>query len=127
MTCVRYDLRLLLMKLGVQHIMLYTALPQHIREKLRGVYIYRAKKYRLTIGMSPLDLIADSLILLFLSLKYRILPVVSGYGLIRRDRHDVHAVDLTELLLFRESSTRHTTFLIEFIKEILEGYRRKRL
>ena len=57
--------------------------------------------------------IHDSVQLLSLRLVYSILQILSDNGTVRGDYHNIHAVDLTELGLLRESCTGHTTLFIE--------------
>ena len=51
---------------------------------------------------------------------HRVVFIHTGNGLIGRNFDDVHAVDITEFLFFRQRSTGHACFFLILIKEVLE-------
>ncbi len=121
------DLSLHLMKLGIQYIMLDPAPLKHPAQKLGILNGNSTHQHRLMSCVGFLNSVADCPELLLLGLIHRIVQILTGNRLIGRDLDNVHPVDLPELLLFRQRRTGHTCFLRKFIKQILEGDRRKRL
>ena len=61
------------------------------------------------------------MVLFFLGLINGIIQILTRDRLVGRDLHNVHAVNITELLLLGKRRTGHTALFIIFIKEILEG------
>ena len=59
--------------------------------------------------------------LFFFRLVNSVLQILPDHRHIGGDFDNVHAVDLAEFLLFRESRTGHAAFLFEFVEEVLEG------
>ncbi len=58
---------------------------------------------------------------------YGVIQILSDYRFIGGNLNNVHAVNVTELLLLCQGRTCHTGLLCIFVKEILEGDRRERL
>ena len=119
-TCVCDDLRLQFMELRVQHLMLDTPALEHTAQLLTRLDRDRADQYGLPLRMRRLDSVNDSVQLLLLRLIYRILKILTDDRTVRGNDNNIHAVNLTELLLLRQRRTRHTALLLEKIKEILE-------
>ena len=69
------------------------------------------------------DLVDDCFVFFFLSLVYRVLIVFTDHRTVGGDLHNVHSINLTEFLFFRQCGTGHTGFFRIFIKEILERNR----
>ena len=76
--------------------------------------------------MAFLYIIADRTEFFLLRLIYGILMIDTYHRLICRYLNNVHAIDITELLLFGQSRTSHAGFFLKFIKKILKRNRRKR-
>ena len=75
--------------------------------------------------MSLLHFITHSPEFFFLGLIYSIFHIHTDHRYIRRDFYNIHAVDLTELLLLCQRRTCHTALFLIFIKQILERDRCK--
>ncbi len=116
-----YDLSLQLMILGVQYVVLDALPAQHAGKFLGSLNGDRTYQHRLSLGMCLFDSLHDSLLLFLLGLINRILQILTGNGLVGGDLDNVHAVDISEFLLFRQCGTGHAGLLIEFVKEVLEG------
>ena len=96
------------MLLGVEHIMLYSALFQKIAQSLRVFYGNSTYQHRLSCGMSLGYSVCDSLELILLFGKDGIVQVFSDYRLVGGNNHYIHIVDVTEFLLLGLGSTCHT-------------------
>ena len=70
--------------------------------------------------MGRLDLIAHGFEFFFLRLVYRVIQVLADDRNICGDFHDIHPVNLPELLLFRKRRTCHSGLLFELIEQVLE-------
>ena len=118
---VRHDLRLQLVKLGVQHLMLQTVSLKDGGKLFRSVDIDRAHQNGLSLGVRLLYRMKNSLEFFFSCFIDSVLLIDTCHRLIRGDRYHIHAVNVTELLFLRERRTCHARFFLKFIKEILEG------
>ena len=116
-----------LMVFCIQNVVRNALFLQHPGNFLGSLDRDRADQHRLPLVVAGLDLGDDGGELLLLRLEDRVLMIDTDDRLVRRDLHDIHAVDLAELLLLGERSTRHTALLVKFIEEILERDGRKRL
>ena len=114
------DLRLHLMILCVQHVMTDAASFQHAGKQFTGFDRDGANQDRLTNLVCLTDRIDHGFEFFFLGFIHRILQVFPDHGYVRRDLHNVHAVDAGELVLFCLCSTGHAGLFVIFIKEILE-------
>ena len=121
------DLGFKLMELRIQDVVAYAFLLEFRRELLGGFDGDRADQDGLPLRMGRLDFLDYGVELLLLGLINLIFIVNAANWRIGRDRDDVHAVDVAELLFLRHGRTGHTGFLPIFIKEVLEGDGRKRL
>ena len=121
------DLRFKLMELRVQHIMLDPFPAQHAGKQLRYLNGNRAHQDGLVLLMRFLHSLNDRAELLLLRHIDGIIQVLPGDRLIRRDLNDIHAIDIAELLLFRQGGTGHAGFLLIFVEEVLEGNGREGL
>ena len=70
--------------------------------------------------MRFLDRLDDRVILFLLGLEDRVVIVDALHRNVGRNRDDVHAVDIAELLLLGEGGTGHAGLLVKFIEEVLE-------
>ena len=118
---VSNDLRLSLMEFCVQYIVRDTPLGESSAEILTGIDIDGTHQHRLPLGMSLLHRVNNGVYLLRLSLVYRILQILTDHGTVGGNLDDIHAIDLAEFIFLRKCGTCHTAFLLEQIKEILEG------
>ena len=116
-----YDLGLDIMIFGIQYLMLDTLTLKHLAQHLGGLDRDRTDQYRLMLFVCCDDILYHSMEFLFLGHIYGIVVVDTGYRTVCRDLDNVHAVDLTELLLLGKSCTGHTGLLIVLVEEVLEG------
>ena len=101
--------------------MLDTLLGKQTAQFFRCIDIDGTNQYRLTLFMSLLDSLHNGMEFFFLCLINSILLIDSGDWPVGRDLYNVHAINITELLLFCQGSTGHTCLLMELVKEVLEG------
>ena len=127
LTCIRDDLCLKLMILRIQYLVLDATLLKQLAEFLGRIDIYGTDQHRLTLRMRLCHIFDDGIQLLLLCLENGIVFIYTLDGKVRGDHNNVHAVDLTELVLLSLCGTGHAGFLFIFIKEVLEGNGRKSL
>ena len=126
-TCIRDDLSLELMELGIQHLMLHALLLQQLGQFFGRIDIYRTDQHRLTLLVGLNHILDDGVQLLLLGLEDRIILIDTCDRKVCGNYNNVHAVDLTELVLLRLCRTGHAGFLLIFIEEVLEGNGRQSL
>ena len=119
--CVRYDLRLQLVELGVQYFMRNTVLAQHIAEQLGSLDGDGADQDGLSLLVRLLHGLHNGFKFLFFGLVNRILHILTDHGTVGGNGDNVHGVDVAELLLLGLGGTCHTRFLLELVEEVLEG------
>ena len=94
---------------------------KHLVKELGNIDRNGADKDGLTLCMSLLYLLDNSLVLLGLCLVYGIIMIHPDDRLVGRDLDNVHPVDITELLLLGEGGTGHAGLLFVLVEEVLEG------
>ena len=121
LSCLCDDLSLLLVELRVQYGVLNSLTLEHTAQQLRSLDGDRTYQYRLTFGMRRLYLFHNRTEFFLLGLIYRILMIHTRNRTVGWNLNNVHAVNVTELLLLSESRTGHTCLLLELVKEVLES------
>ena len=121
------DLRLALVLLGVQHLVRNLVLLQQARQELRRLDRGRADQHRLPALMAVLDVLDDRLELVFLRQVHEIRRVLADHRPVRRDHHDLEAVDLLELVGLGVGRAGHARELLVQAEVVLEGDRGDRL
>ena len=120
-TRICYNLRLQLMELRIQHLMLDAALVQHSAQLFTGFNGNGTNQHRLSLRMCLLHCIHNCIQLLRFCFIYCILMIDTCYRFVGGNLHNIHSVNLTELILLCQCGTGHTTFLFKQVKEVLEG------
>ena len=122
-----HDLRFHLMVFRIQDIVLDPLFFQHLTEQFRYLDRDRTDQNRLSGRMCTDHFVHDRTIFLRFCLVDRIVKILSLYRFVRRNLHNVHSVNITELFFFRQSRTCHTALLLKLIEQVLECDRRQRL
>ena len=115
------------MVLRIQYVVRNAFLSQHPGEHLRRLNRDRADQDGLLLRMRLLDGLDNGIELLSLCLVNRVVVIDTLHRTVGRNHDNVHTVDLTELLLLRQSGTGHAALLVELIEEVLERDGGKRL
>ena len=123
--CFRDDLRFHFMELGIEDVVGYAGLFEHLGDFLGDLDGDRTDQDRLALLVGLLYRVHDGAEFFLLCLVDGILVVETDHGTVGRDLDDVHTVDLAELALLGEGGTGHAAFFIKFIEKVLEGDRRK--
>ena len=126
-TCLRNDLRLALMELGVQHVVLDAAPLQHLREHLADLDADGTDQHRPAQLVLGDDLVDHGVPLALLGTEDEVGKVVPNHLPIRGDDDDLEAIDLAELLPLGLGSPGHAGQLVVHAEVVLEGDRRERL
>ena len=93
---------------------------KHFADQLRSLNGDGTNQNRLVHGMCLFDFLYDCVEFLFFRHVYGIVHIHTDDRAVGRDLDNVHAVDVTELLLLGEGSTGHAGFFLVFVKEVLE-------
>ena len=107
--------------------MLDALTAQHIADMLGNIDRDRADQNRLSLGMRFFDSLYHCMVFLFFRHINSVIVIDTLYRTVCRNLHNVHTVDIPELLFLGQRRTGHTGFLFVFIEEVLERDRRKRL
>ena len=116
-----YDLGLDIVILRIQYLMLDTLSLKHFAEHFGGLDGDGTNQHRLLLGMRFNDILHNSMEFLFFCHIYGIVIIDTRDRTVSRNLNNVHAVDLTELFLFRKGCTGHTGFFVKFVEEVLES------
>src|SRR5690606_22654919 len=105
---------------GVQHVVLDARALQHPAERLGDLNGGRTHEHRLSVLVVLLDFLDRRTVLLALRLVDEVVFVDTSDGFVRGDDHDIHLVDLPELLRLRLGRTRHARELLVHAEVVLQ-------
>ena len=126
-TGLRYDLRLLLVELGVEDIMRYLTQTKHLAEQLGYLDGSSTDEDRTTLLDHRLNLVDDGVVFLALGAIDAVVHIVAGDGFVSRDNDYIQFVDIPELTRLGLGRTGHTRELVVHTEIVLQGDSRKGL
>ncbi len=124
---LRYNLRLALVELGIQHHVPHTLALQRLREQFALLNRRGAHQNRLPALVNLGNVVGHGLVLLFCHPEDHIRVVGPQHGLVRRNDGNLQLVDVVELGGFGFGRARHAGELAVEPEVVLEGDRRQRL
>ncbi len=119
-TCLRHNLRLTLVQLGVQHIVRYLAEVQHSAQQLADFHAGSTYQHRTPCAHECHNLVDDGVVLLALGAVDTVVHIDTRNGLVGRDNHHVQLVDVPELARLRLGGTGHTRQLLVHTEVVLQ-------
>ena len=121
LTCMCNYLCLTGMLLGIEHLMLDSAHPQHSAQELGCLHVGCTDKDRTSFRGEFDNFVYDSLEFCLLCLVYQVVIVMAGYWSVGRDDNHVKFVDFPELPCLGLCSTGHTGKLVVHTEIVLES------
>ena len=122
--CLRHHLRFAIVLLGVEHFVSHALLAQQPGEKFRRFDGCGAHQRRLTARGAIADVFDDGRVFVVLGQIDKVLHVAAHHRAVRRDDHDLEAIDLQELRGFGIGRAGHARELFVEAEEVLESDRR---
>ncbi len=116
-----YDLGFLLVLLGIEDVVLDSPFFQQVADQLRIFNGDGTHQHRLAGGVDGSNGLCNGPVLSVFRGIDGIVQVLSGDGLIGRDHHNVHVVDIPEFVFFGFSGTGHTGQLLVHSEVVLDG------
>ena len=127
MTGLRHDRGFSGVVLSVKHLMGNAPQAQHAAEHFRHFDRYGTNQQRLACLMAADDLLHHGLILALFAAVYNVVEILADHGHVRRDLHDIQAVNALELFFLCLGCTRHAGELGVHAEIVLEGDGSQRL
>ena len=116
-----YNVRLLLVELGIQYVVLYLAYCKHTTEELGNLYRCGTYKYRSAFGYQFYNLFYYCVVFFTFRFIDTVFHIYTCYRFVGWDYHNIEFVDIPKFARFGLGSTRHTCEFVVHTEVVLQS------